>query len=318
MKRGVSYIPAFLPEHIEKDLDDMAAMGVTEVLFALQENNFHILRGALQYGARAAEKRGIIPYAVVWGFANTFGGGRMSGFMLKNTDVWQRTQNGTLIGRACLNNPALIERFLMFTQRVRDNGYKGIFIDEPTPQECFCEYCVQKFKERYNKNLHDCIQSDAYRAFRHEAVAGYTATLCRRVKEFDSSLKTITCLMPRDRELFEQAAAIDDLDVFGTDPYWISVNIPPLSIDDAVACTQEMKELCIQNGKESQVWLGCWMIPAGREEEVYTGGLKLAEVGVDSLYTWSYRGGEGTNEACVQPAKAWASVVKLYKELAGI
>ena len=59
-----------------------------------------------------------------------------------------------------------------------------------------------------------------------------------------------------------------------------------------------------------------WNGATGREEEIYTGGQALAEVGCDSLYAWSYRGGLGTKEECDDPERAWTSVVRLYRELA--
>jgi len=41
----------------------------------------------------------------------------------------------------------------------------------------------------------------------------------------------------------------------------------------------------------------------------------LAEVGCDSLYTWSFRGGLGTDEESERPGEAWDNVVKLYREI---
>ena len=70
-------------------------------------------------------------------------------------------------------------------------------------------------------------------------------------------------------------------------------------------------------GAAATLLCGDFNIPAGREGEVYEGGRCLAEVGCDSFYTWSYRGGLGTNEASDDPARVWAEVERLYRELAG-
>jgi len=316
MELGVSYIPAHLPEHIKTDMHHLAEMGCTEVLFALQENHLHILTGALRFGAPIAKAQGLRPYTVIWGFANTFGGGRISKLMLDGTELWCQTEESIPYAQACLNNPKLAERFVELVALCRDHGYEGIFVDEPTKQECFCPHCREAFAAFAERDLTASQGTPEYAAFRARTVRDYTAAVCQRVKELDPQLMTITCVMPHDRDTWANVAAIPDLDVFGTDPYWL-VSEGRMTLEQAVADAAEVKQICTEQGKRSQVWLNCWRIPAGREEEIYTGGRALAEVGCDSLYTWSYRGGLGTNEECDDPQRAWASVVRLYRELAG-
>ncbi|MBM4431457.1 MAG: hypothetical protein FJ026_14100 [Chloroflexi bacterium] len=189
-------------------------------------------------------------------------------------------------------------------------------MDEPTRQECFCSYCRDAYRARTGQKLRAGLQSAVYDAFRAQAVHNYTAAVCGRLKALDPALRTITCVMPRDRDTWASVAAIPDLDVFGTDPYWLLTG-GKMTIEQAVADAVEVKRLCAEHGKASQIWLNCWKIPAGLEEEVYRGGRALAAAGCDSLYTWSYRGGLGTNEESDDPARAWAGVVRLYRELSG-
>ncbi|MCD6232120.1 hypothetical protein J7K28_05800 [Candidatus Aerophobetes bacterium] len=314
MKLGVSYIPSYLPDHIEKDMKYLKEIGCTEVLFALQENHIKTLTGALKFGAKIAKDNGLKPYVVVWGYANTFGGGRMSNILLKDIDMWRIKKDGTPVPLACLNNPKLIDKFIEITKMCRDNGYEGMFIDEPTPQECFCERCQKLFFDTFRKKLTKSEGTEEYRIFQKTTVKNYTETLCKRVKALDKNQKTITCIMPHDYELFEIIASIPELDVFGTDPYWL-VSKGKMSLKDACNYAKLTKELCKEKDKSSQIWLNCWKIPAGLEKEIYTGGKLLAKVGCDSLYTWSFRGGLGTDEECEHPEEAWNSVVKLYREI---
>lgn len=316
MELGVSYISAHLPEHIEADMRHLADIGCTEVLFALQENHIHTLTGALHYGAQLAKAHSLRPYAVIWGYANTFGGGRISKIMLDDPDLWCRTAEGRPYAQACLNNPRLPERFVEIAALCRDHGYEGLFVDEPTKQDCFCPYCREAFEAFAGGDLAASIDQPEYAAFRAQAVYDYTAAVCRRVKELDPQLVTITCVMPRDRDTWREVAAIPELDIFGTDPYWL-LSRGKMTLEQAVADAVEVKRLCTEESKASQIWLNCWAIPARREPEIYMGGRALAGVGCDSLYTWSYRGGLGTNEACDDPARAWDNVVRLYRELAG-
>jgi hypothetical protein len=289
-------------------------IGCNEVLFALQENHFDALTGALRFGARLAVEHGLRPYAVIWGFANTFGGGRMSNRMLDDRSLWRVAQDGTPVPMACLNHPRLVDLFGEMTAACWRHGYQGMFVDEPTPQECFCATCRRLFHETFGSDLDVAYGSSDYRAFQQATVSAYTRALCCRVKALDPGLRTMTCIMPVDRQCFEAVAAIPELDVFGTDPYWL-LSAGTMTLQEAVACAELARHAAEKNGKISQVWLNCWRIPAGLEGDVYAGGRALAAAGCDSLYTWSFRGGLGTNEECDDAALAWDSVVRLYREL---
>lgn len=319
MELGVSYISAHLPDHIEADMKHLQEIGCTEVLFALQENHLNTLTGALRFGAEIAKEHGLRPYVVAWGYANTFGGGRMSDIMLEDRMLWRIQADGTPLPLACLNNPRLVGKFVEIADTCRSHGYEGTFIDEPQTQECFCVHCQQRFDAAFGKDLTESLGTEAYRAFQENTVRGYVSQVCRQIKTLDENLKTIACVMPtppHDR-LFEPVASIPELDLFGTDPYWLlsSAFGFDMTLEDAVGFARRVKLLCEQKEKASQIWLNCWRIPAGLEQEIYTGGKALAEVGCDSLYTWSFRGGLGTYEECDNPEAAWNSVVQLYREL---
>ena len=316
MDLGVSYVSAHVPDHIDADMRHLAEIGCTEVLFALQENHIYHLTGALRFGAAIAKESGLRPYAVIWGYANTFGGGRISKIMLDDPELWCRTKEGDPYPQACLNNPKLVERFIEIAALCREHGFEGVFVDEPTKQECFCSHCREAYSATAGRDLPGDESSPEYAAFRAQAARDYTAAVCRAVKELDSDLRTIACIMPHDREMWSHVAAIPELDVFGTDPYWL-VSRGKMTLQQAVDDAVDVKRICLERGKISQIWLNCWRIPAGLEEEIERGGRELAEVGCDSLYTWSYRGGLGTNEECDDPSRAWSSVVRLYRELSG-
>jgi hypothetical protein len=319
MELGVSYVAAHLPEHIKTDMEHLQEIGCSEVLFALQENHINTLTGALRFGAEIARDNGLVPYVVVWGYANTFGGGRMSDILLEDAGLWRVQADGTRVPQACLNNPRLIDRFLEISEICRGHGYEGMFIDEPQAQDCFCKHCLAVFESAFGSNLTASQDTDAYRAFQTDTVVRHVQQVCLGLKALDANLKTIACVMPfapHDR-LFEPVASIPELDVFGTDPYWLLSDAFgfDMTLESAVDDARRVKALCETLGKSSQIWLNCWKIPAGLEQEIYTGGWMLAEVGCDSLYTWSYRGALGTYEECEDPGAAWASVVKLYREL---
>jgi hypothetical protein len=326
MELGVSYVSAHLPQHIREDMQEIKSIGCSEVLFALQENHFEALTGAYQYGASIAKDVGIKPLAVIWGFANTFGGGRMSNILLRDAKLWRIQKDGTPLPMGCLNNPFLIQQFLDKMEICHRYGFEGVLIDEPTPQDCFCPFCQKRFIELYGKDLSQSADNPAkgsqYHEFQLNTVREYVEKVCKGVKAINPRLQTATAMMPHDKEGFERVASIKEMDVFGTDPYWLVPGaaefIGITSVKEACQCASDFKAMCASKNKLSQMWLNCWKIPAGKEEEIYTGGKALAEIGYDSFYAWSYRAALGTNEECERPEEAWAALSKLYRELAQI
>ncbi len=237
MDLGVSYVAAHLPQHMEADMRHLAEIGCTEVLFALQENHIYTMTGALRFGAAIARAQGIRPLVVFWGFANTFGGGRMSRLLLNDPEMWRRGKDGTPTPMACLNNPKLVDRFAEFATLCHEHGYEGIFVDEPTPQECFCSHCQSRFQEGFGEGLHAAEGTADYEAFQIQTVSNYTDAVCKRVKAIDAGLETVTCIMPHDRAAWDRVVAIPELDVFGTDPYWL-VSQGRMTLADAVASAE--------------------------------------------------------------------------------
>jgi hypothetical protein len=317
MELGVTYIACHLPDHIEADMKHIREAHCTEVLFAMQENHLAYLTGAVRYGAGLAKAAGLRPYAVIWGFANTFGGGKSSNMLLAEPDLWRVGRDGRPIPKACLNHPNLVTRFVELADTCRSHGFEGIFVDEPHDQECYCQHCQAVFAEMFDKPLDGHESAEDYRALQVRTVAHYVAEVCRRVKGADSSQKTITCLMPNDRDCFEAVAAIAELDVLGTDPYWLLKHWN-LTFEQGYADAQLVRESCRSHQKLSQLWLNCLRIPAGREPEIYSGGKTLAQLDFDAIYAWSYRGGLGTHEESERPGEAWNNLRRLYQELAQV
>jgi len=314
MKLGVSYVPPYLPEHIETDIKYLASIGVNEICFALQENHFVYLKGAVDEGAKIATDNGLWPSVVVWGFANTFGGGRMSKILLEEPDLMRRDKKGDPVGLACLNNPDLVKRFCDYIEIAAKKGYKGVLIDEPEKQQCFCSHC----RNAFGGDLEKSEGSTKYEQFRTDTVQRYCHKICSGIKQIETSLITMNVMMPVERDFWEPVADCEDLDIFGTDPYWLVPHANnDYTIDQAIQYSLEMKDLCRRLGKKTQLWLGAWGIPKGKEEELYQGGKRLAALESDQFYTWSFRAGKGTNETSEDPDKTWAVIERLYRELSG-
>jgi hypothetical protein len=316
MNLGMTYIPVHLPKHIQSDMRDIAEIGCNTVLFAISENNISILEGAWRHGAAIAREHGLRPLAVVWGYANTFGGGRISQVMLNDTEMWIQDRKGKIAPLACFNNPKIITRFLEIVDLLATSGFEAIFVDEPTPQDCWCPHCREKFAQSYGKDMQQCEGSPEYKDFRRVDTVDYVKAICNDIKKRYPGLTTMACLMPQDRACWDAIATLDNLDDFGTDPYWL-IEASNLTLSESVRLSQECRLLAARNGKRSHIWLNAWKIRRGDEQEIYTGGLALAKTGHDSFFTWSYLGGLGTNEESQNPAEVWKNVSRLYRELSG-
>jgi hypothetical protein len=322
MKLGVSYIPPHQPIHIEADLKHMKEIGCTDVLFALQENHFQWLNGAIRYGPKIAKDHGLRPSALIWGYANTSGGGRSSKIMLENPDMWQCGEDGKPYGGGfphpsmCYNNPKAVVKYAEYIEHCKASGFESICIDEPSPQNCFCKWCQQIFFESFSKNIVDSKNSSNYKLFRSNTVINFVANSLKSIKAIDEQLETSLCMMPIDRELFERVASIEYLDVFGIDPYWIRA-INGLTLEGAVELTRYAKNLAKKNKKLFELFLCGFGITAGLEKENYLGSKLLAQEDPDYLFTWSFRGGIGLQgeEECDNPEIAWKYTVDLHKQL---
>lgn len=325
MKLGVSYIPTHYPSHLETDMKYIKKIGCTDILFAVQENHFQWLNGAVRFGPKIAKDNGLFPRAVIWGYANTSGGGKSSRVMLENPDMWRCDENGVPYGggfpypKMCYNNPKSILMYSEYLQQCRDSGFEGIMIDEPREQECFCEYCKNKFEHEYGGNLVESKGNDHYKHFQYETVFDFVKKSCITAKSIDKNFKTSLCLMPVNRNLFAEMVNIAELNIFSTDPYWLRP-INKLTLEKAIEVSLYAKKLARENNKEFELYLGCFGISAGLEEKIYSEGKVLVnKVQPDMLTTWSFKGGIGlgdlSSEECDNPLLAWDNVKKLYKEI---
>ena len=215
--------------------------------------------------------------------------------------------------QGCMNHPALLGRAREMVDRCVAAGYDGFFWDEPTVQDCYCAHCREKYRETLGGELR-AATPEQLEQFRLLSIAGYVATMSEYVKSQSAGLETATCVMPTDRAAWEITACITALDTFGSDPYWLCFNQPPAWVSQN---TRPVLDLCRRYGKRSLMWLQGWNVPAGREAEIEEAARLIAAQAPDALYTWSYLGGQGTNETCADPAQAWAAIGRAYRTIQG-
>jgi hypothetical protein len=185
-------------------------------------------------------------------------------------------------------------------------GADGFFWDEPTKFDCYCEACRTLFTERTGGDLREA-DSAAVADFRRYSVFRWVDEMSRWVKGKDPKLITSTCVMPSDRDAWDDSAGCAPLDSLGTDTYWMFDGKP---LDWMREPCASLVDLAREKGKSPHLWLQCWKIVKGREAEIVEAARILAEAKPDAVCVWGYRGQLGTTESCEDPETAWKRAVE--------
>jgi hypothetical protein len=216
--------------------------------------------------------------------------------------------------------------------------YAGLFVRDLAPAwACYCEHCRALFRDRFDGDLPTEFTPEVKR-FREDSLLDLLTELCCYGHE--EGMRNALCPVPTDLEAhgfpepgerlrqivrssagdvpdsgvegmlnigigdFARCAAIPDLDVFGTDPYWYIFGVDPerfmRTYSNAAAGA------CREHDRELQLWLQAFRVPAGREEELRMGVRIAEEVGANYLAAWSFRATESMSGiACKDPARVW-------------
>jgi hypothetical protein len=228
--------------------------------------------------------------------------------------------------------------------------YAGLFHrDLAAAWACYCDTCQHLFRSEYSRDIPREFTPEL-RQFREDSLIRLLERLTRRGHEV--GLRNALCPVPSDLAAhgfgevvermrtavrssypaasdsdvdgilhigisdFGRCAAMPDLDIFGTDPYWYFFGV------DAEAFMREYgsaaAEACRAHGRELQLWLQAFRIPAGREDELRTGVRVAEEVGADYLAAWSFRATESMSAiACKDPVSTWAVLSEEFRRVSG-
>ena len=313
MQFGCAYYGSHLESHLNYDLNDIRQAGCVDVVITLSENDMRYFPGKLRLAPEIAAKKGLRLFAVPWGFGNLFGGGTISKFVLEFPESMQIDSLGRSAGMGCYNNQIFRDNYMKFILDVSEQGYAGVLVDEPTPIDCYCSACRQKYRSMYNADLRpDSKDTTKIAEFRKECVISFITEMADFVKNKTKLISQIA-MSPLDRELWERVANIPSIDIFGVDPYWLVQNSKAhkqRTFEWFMDMSAKAVKVAQKAKKPSVIWMNCWRIAAGREEEICKGMLAVKGLKPDMIYAWSYKGGLGTHEACDNPAKAWDNFIK--------
>ena len=145
----------------------------------------------------------------------------------------------------------------------------------------------------------------------------FLATLCNYARS--KGVRNAVCLLPHKERRYgvvnwAKVAAILNLDIFGTDPYWLWFE---QRVDNFVGdFAREVAQLSRQFFKEPQIWIQNFKIPGGREDEIREALAVAYAEGVRNFAAWSYYGsGYMSWVKSDNPQKVWDTLGEVYGQI---
>ena len=321
----------------------MVEHGCTYVVHCLTETDLAYHRQTMADIVRATHEAGLEAWLDPWGVTGIFSGETFTRFPLQHPETWQVLSDGRRVPAACPNHPATRQFIRQWVEAAAAIGGDVLMWDEPHfyvgpwvgdvsgAWACHCDVCQAAFRERFGTALPQRFDGQV-RAFREASLLELLADACRLGHE--KGMRNALCLVPTGfaREGFleveerlarvapnedavaaflhigiddwDAAAAIADLDIFGTDPERFTRVYGQRAADAARA-----------HGRDLQLWVQAFAVPEGREEELALGLKVAAEVGATHLAAWSYEGTASMSIRCARPDVAWRVLGEAFREL---
>jgi hypothetical protein len=328
IKTGVSYFGNRNPRHFVQDLEEILRHNCNFVLLTFSENDQEYYLDTMAEFVELAKGVGLEVYLDPWGVGRVFGGEAYSSFALKNPHTLQRLQNGDPAPGCCMNHPEFREFMRQWIDDAVAIGADVLFWDEPhfyidwaaedklANWTCRCQHCQQKYLEKTGEELPNVFDSTVAR-FREDVIVDFLTALCDYTKQ--KGARNAICLLPFQDEAFgvtnwDRVASIPTLDIFATDPYWLFFNrrVDPYVVNHA----RLLVELGQKYGKEPQIWIQNFRIPAGREDEIREAIAVAYAEGIRNFAAWSFYGSSYMSWIkSDNPEKVWDTLGEVYGEL---
>jgi hypothetical protein len=325
---GVAYLGNRTPRHAARDLDEIS--GVCDyVVHTVSETDISFHKSALGKIFAHSRRKKLEVWADPWGLGGVFGGESFSHYLVQHRDSWQVLSDGRIVPSACLNRPEFSHLLKEWILTVRDMGAQVIFWDEPHLHwnidtelsgvfSCACPLCAELFKKQFKAPLPKRLTLET-QEFRLQTLKDFLSGLMRFAHA--KGLRNALCVyavsgLPAYENLWEAAAGLSDLDIFGCDPYW-RFNTQPGPPQKKVALfARKTVEAAARHHKASQIWIQAMKFPSGRESEIATAVREAAGQGTDYIAAWSYDGGELIDTVLSEdPETVWKTVKKVYTQL---
>jgi hypothetical protein len=334
---GVSYYGLSYPEHAEKDFREMIQHNCNAVILALSEFDIDFWMPNIAEVTKVAKGLGMKVYLDTWGVGKWFGGEPPSNFLtnnVKNRQVSAFTDEP--LPAACFNTKAFRDYFYGLCEKLALHvDADGFFWDEPhyaLPKSyasitggpgddwaCRCPVCRKDFEDLYGYDMPKIMTKEVIE-FRENVALDILVEASKRIKSIRPSSKITCCVHAtinsyyvkenRGYDNWDKVAKSDVFDVFSTTILNYSL---PRGYFKSI--TQRTVDVAKRHNKESQRWImNYFNEPENLEELKEIAGL-YNDMGVESLFAWTYRGGHGTVLAAPRALEMWDMLGEAYGEV---
>jgi len=332
MKLGASYFANRILRHVKEDMKKMADDGCNFVVHTMSEHDTTYHTGTMKDIVGVSHEIGLEVFLDPWGVGGVFGGESFSAFVTTYPHCRQKLnfpEGDVKIPKACLNTKTFRDTMLKWVELAAKTGADGVFWDEPhlffgdfipliggKKREiwgCACEVCNDHFKQHFGYDM-SCDFTEEVKIFRQLTIIHFLEFLADAAAK--NGLKNSVCLLPANDPRYgvfewERIAMIKHIDIFGSDPYWYAYK------QDVAEFVRHISKDVIgvskKYGKEPQIWIQGYRVPANREEEIKIAIDIAYNTGIRNIATWSFEGTDCmTYVRSDRPSAVWENVRSAY------
>jgi len=288
------------------------------VLHTFSENDLAYYRGTMAEIVTASHELGLEVQMCPWGVGRTFGGEAESRWVTFHPEACQVLDDGRRVATGCLNNPAYRAFCKEWADAALEAGTDYVFWDEPhwtVPEHvgvddperwaCVCQICVELSGLDMSKGL-----TPEVRTFRERSVVDFLGEVTADVAGRGG--KNTICLLPltdgpHGVSDWDSVAALPNLSVLATDPYWKNFAESAESFVGRFA--RLLAETAARHDVEAQMWLPSFGLTRADipDLEAAVGATRAA--GIDDVWTWGYEAcGHMTHLATPDSPLVWEAV----------
>ena len=337
IETGVSYYGLSYPEHAEKDFKEMIRHNCNAVILALSEFDIDFWFPNIIRVTKVAKDLGMKVYLDTWGIGKWFGGEPPSLFLTNNPGNRQVSAfSNELLPAVCFNTRAFREYFYGICEKLAAQvDADGFFWDEPhyaLPKSyasitggagddwsCRCEYCKREFLQFYGYEMPKLMTREVIN-FRQNNALEILKVASQRIKTIRPDSRIVCCVHAtintyyvkenRGYDDWDKVCKVDVFDVFSTTI--LSYKLPRSFFK---SITQETIDLARKYNKGSQRWLMNYYQEPDNLAEIKEIAHLYADMCVESLFAWTYRGGYGTVLAAPHALEMWDMLGEAYGEV---
>lgn len=314
------------PKHARADFEDMVSNNCNAVLVAASEDDIEYWYPNLAEIIEQAKEAGLYVWFNFWAFGGVFGGEPPSMFLHENHIKRQITaESREAVPAACFNRSEFRDYFYERVRRiVKETKIDGVFLDEPhyypmfseSEFTCVCDVCRAKYEREMGSPM-PAEYDESISAFREQSMYEFIVDTCKTIKETRGSVDACVCIIPATLGSlgtpdWNRIAAIKDVDVFSSDPYFSAFG-------ESRAWALEMAKKTVatarRHRKRSQLWIQMFRVPRGQERVVASLIPEYVRLGADSVFGWSYLANKGTTIASDDPDLLWSVVSEEYRKI---